>query len=165
VISADGTYGPPFDHMALLVSFAGGTRALADVGFGDSFIAPLDLDSRAEQHDRAGVFRIEEGPEWKVMALRDGAWRTEYLFSLDPYDLADYAPMCDWQQTAPQSPFRKKRVCTLATPEGRVTLTADRLITTRNGVREERAVSAQEWEQVLRETFGISRRNAGVRAG
>ncbi len=95
VIGADGTCGPPFDHMALLVRFPDGTRALADVGFGDSFIAPLDLDSRAEQHDRAGVFRIEEGPEWKVMALRDGAWRTEYLFSLDPYDLADYAPMCE----------------------------------------------------------------------
>ena len=44
---ADATFGPSFDHMALLV-VSGEQRFLADVGFGDSFLEPLDLDQRGE---------------------------------------------------------------------------------------------------------------------
>ena len=91
-----------------------------------------------------------------MQQLQDGAWRTEYLFTLDPHELGDYAPMCDWQQTSPDSSFTKKRVCSVATPDGRVTLTADKLIVTTAGVREERDVGAEEWEEVLRERFGIT---------
>lgn len=155
VISADGTYGPPFDHMALMVRLDDGSRWLADVGFGDSFLAPLSLDERGEQHDPAGVFRITEGDEWSMQVLRDGEWFPEYHFTLDPHELSEFTPMCDFQQYSPQSSFTKKKVCSLATMDGRVTLTADKLLITRNGVKEERAVAAEEWEEVLRETFGI----------
>lgn len=157
VVTSTGDYGPPFDHMALMVRFEDGSRWLADVGFGDSFVLPLDLDERGEQHDPAGTFRIAEGGEWQMQQLREGAWSTEYLFTLDPHELSDYAPMCDWQQTSPESSFTKKRVCSVATPDGRITLTADKLIVTTGGVREERDVAAEEWEGVLRERFGIER--------
>jgi N-hydroxyarylamine O-acetyltransferase len=156
VISADGTYGPAFDHMALMVRLADGSRRLADVGFGDSFLAPLNLDERGEQYDRAGIFRITEGDEWAMQVRRDDAWSTEYLFTLDPHELSEYAPMCDFQQHSPESSFTKKKVCSLATPDGRVTLSADKLVITRNGVRDERPVAAEECDAVLRETFGIS---------
>jgi len=140
--------------MALLVQFAD-QRMLADVGFGDSFVRPLDLGERGEQHDPAGVFQIEGE---RMMRRHGDEWRTEYLFTLEPHDFEDFAPMCAWQQSSPDSAFTKKWVCSLATPEGRITLTRDRLIITRNGVREERAVPAAEWNDVLHETFGI--RNA-----
>ncbi|HUP61055.1 MAG TPA: arylamine N-acetyltransferase [Thermoanaerobaculia bacterium] len=149
---ADGTLGPPFDHMALLVRF-GDQRMLADAGFGDSFVRPLDLDERGEQHDPAGVFRIAEG---RMMRRHGDEWRTEYVFTLEPHDFEDFAPMCAWQQSSPDSAFTKKWVCSLATPGGRITLTRDRLIVTRDGIREERAVSADEWNGVLRDTFGIA---------
>src|SRR5215211_4589245 len=42
-----GGFGPIFDHMTLMVTLA--DRWLADVGFGESFLEPLLLDSRAEQ--------------------------------------------------------------------------------------------------------------------
>ena len=52
VANAQGTFGPDFDHMTLLVAVNDdglAQRWLADVGFGDSFREPLLLDSRQEQ--------------------------------------------------------------------------------------------------------------------
>ena len=64
--------------------------------------------------------------------------------------------MCRYHQTSPQSHFTRKRVCSLATPDGRVTLSDLRLITTRGGVREERMLaSEEEHAAMLRELFGV----------
>ncbi|HYI13011.1 MAG TPA: arylamine N-acetyltransferase [Thermoanaerobaculia bacterium] len=154
VITEAGSYGPPFDHMALLVRLDDGSRWLADVGFGQSFLGPLSLDVETGQRDRAGTYRIVPGEEWAMQVLKEGEWATEYLFTLDPHDLPEFAPMCDYQQYSPESSFLRRRVCTLATEWGRVTLTDGKLITTREGVREEREVAEGEWGDVLRETFG-----------
>lgn len=155
VVSADGRIGPPFDHMTLLVRFADGRRMLADVGFGDSFIRPLDLDERGEQRDPAGFFRIVEGEEWQMQQRHGDGWQTQYLFTLDPHELSEYAPMCDHQQFSPDSHFTKGRVCTLATEWGRVTLADAKLVITRDGVKTEVPVAAEEWDRVLGETFGF----------
>ena len=144
VPTADGGLGPPFDHMTLLVTIDN-TRWLADVGFGDSFLHPLNLDGDN------GEFEIVRGEEWGVR--RNG--RTEYLFTLEPRELHEFAPMCEYQQHSPASGFTKKRVCSRATEWGRVTLSDAKLIITRDGVREEIPVAAEEWNDVLRETFGI----------
>ena len=146
VPTADGGVGPPFDHMALLVTI-GGVRWLADVGFGDFSLHPLNLDGDN------GEFEIVRGEEWGVR--RNG--KTEYLFSLEPHELHEFAPMCDYQQFDPRSSFTKKRVCTIATEWGRVTLADAKLIVTRDGERNEIPVAAEEWEHVLRDTFGIRR--------
>jgi len=156
VISADGTFGPAFDHMALLVRFADGTRRLADVGFGDSFLRPLDLDVRGDQHDPAGVFRIVEGHEWQMQVLRAGEWETQYLFTFEAHELPEYAPMCDHQQYSPQSHFTQRRVCTIATEWGRITLAEGKLVITRDGIKSETPVAAEEWDRVLSERFGIA---------
>lgn len=145
VPTANGGLGPPFDHMALLVTIDG-VRWLADVGFGDFSLHPLNLDGDN------GEFELIPGEEWEVR--RNG--QTEYRFTLDPHELHEYAPMCDYQQYDPRSSFTKKRVCTIATPEGRITLADARLIVTRNGERTEKPVAAEEWANVLRETFGIT---------
>src|SRR5216684_5534157 len=47
VANAEGIFGPDFDHMTLLVSLA--ERWLVDVGFGDSFLEPLQLEAEGEQ--------------------------------------------------------------------------------------------------------------------
>jgi N-hydroxyarylamine O-acetyltransferase len=65
--------------------------------------------------------------------------------------------MCHYHQTSPDSHFTRKRICSLATPEGRITLTGDKLIETRNGVREEWVLQGdEEWRAVLRDRFGVS---------
>src|SRR6266545_3515775 len=53
----NGAFGPPFDHLALIVQPAGDAdRWLADVGFGSHSVYPVRFDDRGEQDDPAGQF-------------------------------------------------------------------------------------------------------------
>jgi N-hydroxyarylamine O-acetyltransferase len=64
--------------------------------------------------------------------------------------------MCHYHQTSPQSHFTQKRVCTRATPQGRITLSELRLITTDNGERNEHMLQdEQEYAKLLGQHFGI----------
>jgi N-hydroxyarylamine O-acetyltransferase len=64
--------------------------------------------------------------------------------------------MCRYHQTSPASPFTQKRVCTRATPDGRITVTGMRLIVTDRGEKQERELAShEEWLAALREHFGI----------
>ena len=152
---ADGSFGPLFDHMALLVEL--GEPWLADVGFGEGFREPLRLDDEGEQAQAFGSYRVRRDGEWRILERRDGdAWRPEYRFTLQPYEYADYAEMCRYHQTSPQSSFTQKRVCTLATSQGRVTLSNNRLITTKGNERDERQLTDElEIAAILRDQFGV----------
>ena len=73
-----------------------------------------------------------------------------------PHTYSDYQEMCHYHQTSPESHFTKSRVCTRATPDGRITLSGLRFITTTMAGREERTLPDEnEYEQLLREEFGI----------
>jgi N-hydroxyarylamine O-acetyltransferase len=159
VANSEGVFGPEFDHMALLVTLK--ERWLADVGFGDSFVEPLLVDERAEQTQGSGVYRIEEdGPRLSLLRRNaGGAWKPQYRFGLEPHVFDDYAEMCHFQQTSPESHFTRKRICSRLTSDGRVTLSGTRLITTRGGEKVERELEgAGEYDAALLEHFGISMR-------
>ena len=157
VANSEGQFGPEFDHMTLMVTLD--QRWLVDVGFGDSFLEPLLLDERGEQAQANGVFQIVEAGEHLLVRRRsDGDnWKPLYRFTLKPHEYADYDEMCRYHQTSPESHFTKARLCSLATHDGRVTLSEMRLITTAGpGQREERLLEAQEeYDRILREQFGI----------
>jgi len=157
VARADGSFSPEYDHMALLVTLA--DRWLADVGFGDSFREPLRLDERGEQDQGDRTYRIEEDAPFFIVLQRqgaDGPWERQYRFTLQPHEFPDYAARCLFHQTSPESHFTQKRVCSLATPDGRVTLSDLRLITTRAGVRQERMLeNEEEYAATLNDLFGV----------
>jgi N-hydroxyarylamine O-acetyltransferase len=157
VAKESGGFGPPFDHLTLLVEL--NERWLADVGFGDSFVEPLLLDETGEQIREGRAYRISRSMDDLLLERReDELWRPQYRFTLRPYRLADFAEMCIYHQTSPDSPFTRKRVCTLATPGGRITLSEDRLIITGDGERsEQRLVDEAEHATALREYFGVER--------
>ena len=154
-------FGPEFDHMTLLVAAPDrpDERWLADVGFGDSFIEPLLLDERDEQLQGERAYRIDPEDDHLVLLQRDrdGEWKPQYRFSLAPHSYTDYEQMCRYHQTSPESHFTKARMCSLATPEGRITLSGLRFITTtRTGERLERTLSNEEkFDEMLRELFGV----------
>jgi arylamine N-acetyltransferase len=56
VSRGDGKFGPEFDHLALVVRVDGATH-LADVGFGDFSLEPLDLSVRGPQEPRGAAAR------------------------------------------------------------------------------------------------------------
>jgi N-hydroxyarylamine O-acetyltransferase len=158
VADAEGIFGPDFDHMALMVSID--ERWLVDVGFGDSFREPLLIDKRDEQWQGGHAYRIDPDGRHLVLMRRDdavdGEWKAQYRFTLQPYEYSDYKEAAIIRQTSPQSHFTRGRICSRATPDGRVSLSEMRLIITRNGEREERVLTdEEEYAAVLRERFGV----------
>jgi N-hydroxyarylamine O-acetyltransferase len=158
VADAEGDFGPDFDHMALMVSLD--ERWLVDVGFGDSFIEPLLLDERGAQSQAGRAYRIVAEGEWLIVQLLDkehaNEWKPQYRFKLHAHQYPDYAEMCEYHQTSPNSHFTKARICSRLTPHGRITLSDMRFITTEDGKRHERSLENQtERDEVLRKDFGI----------
>jgi N-hydroxyarylamine O-acetyltransferase len=158
VANGEGEFGPDFDHMTLMVSLE--QRLLVDVGFGDSFLEPLLLDEQGEQAQGSRAYRILSDGAHLILMQRDegNEWKAQYRFTLRGHTYADYAEMCRYHQTSPQSHFTKARICSRATPEGRITLSEMRLITTsQSGGRQERTLaSEEEYADVLRQQFGIA---------
>jgi N-hydroxyarylamine O-acetyltransferase len=143
VYKQDGELGIPFDHLCLRVG-----PFLCDVGFGECFVTPLLLEERGDQ----GGFRIEAVGEERDL------WKGEqrqYRFALAPRRLEEFAEGCRYHQTSPDSPFTKKRVCSMLTKEGRVTLRDDRLIERSGDEVRETQIDAATWRRLLTERFGI----------
>jgi N-hydroxyarylamine O-acetyltransferase len=159
---------------------------LADVGFGDSFVEPLLFQPNLEQSQIGRVYRLVEGKrqsESEIASIfylevkpgevkaedkrlqkllekkkpNDEHWKRKYSFTRQPRRLAEFAGMCAYQQTSPESHFTRQRVCSRATHEGRITLSDWRLIETRSAGRTERELAGDdEWRAVLRESFNIN---------
>ena len=157
---AEGGFGPPFDHMALLVTL-GAQRWLVDVGFGDSFVLPLDLDQRGEQRQGRSVYALDLDGTWQVLTKRakiGGSIATpSYRFQTQPREVADFEPMCRHHQTSPASHFTQRDICSLPTPTGRVTLSDNQLIETDAGVRRVTGLrDASQRDRALRAHFGFA---------
>jgi len=163
VARASGGFGPEFDHLTLLVHDLEGADWVADVGFGDLFLRPLRFVAEVEQTDVSGhsyrLLRDEQGrihSFWIVQQWSGEHWEPQYRFTLQPRELTDFTEMCYYQQTSPESHFTQHRICTLATPTGRVTLSDLRLITMVHGQRQERLLASEEdYRRALAELFGI----------
>lgn len=162
----DGSYSPEFDHLALRVDLE--EPWLADVGFGDLCLDPLRLATEAEQEQDGWKFRIvSENDSQHVerierMERKDRAqgWKRQYSLTQTARRLDEFGDMCHYHQTSPASPFTRKRLCSLATTYGRITLSDRTLIISRNGAhsggREERLLTSEaEWHATLREQFGV----------
>jgi N-hydroxyarylamine O-acetyltransferase len=156
VARADGSSSPEFDHLTLRVDLE--EPWLADVGFGDSFLEPLRLKTGIGQEEGSRKYHLleEDNSIHLKRTERDGKCTRQYSFTHTPRKLSDFAAMCHYHQTSPQSHFTQNRVCTRATPDGRITLSGCKLIETKNGVRSERELgSEEEWKTALQQHFGI----------
>jgi N-hydroxyarylamine O-acetyltransferase len=156
VARADGSASPEFDHLALLVHLD--EPWLADVGFGDSFNEPLQLTPGLDQLQGRRRFRIiEDSSDLHMEMAEPGeAWKRQYSFTLTPRQLTDFAGMCHFHQTSTDSHFTQNRICSLATTEGRTTLTGMKLIVRKGESRQEILLpSHEQWKTVLKERFQI----------
>lgn len=150
------SWGPPMDHLVLRVDLD--RPWLVDVGFGDAFREPLRLVDGAEQADPGGAtFGLSPvDGRWLLWKRFPGANGQTPLFRFDeePHQLADFVPMCHWQET--ESPFFVgHRIVERLTPRGRSVLYDDRLITHVGTNRSERNVPEPEIRSVLKQVFGI----------
>lgn len=156
VARQSGGYSPPFDHLALRVDLD--EPWLVDVGFGNGFRLPLRLNEATAQPQDTSAYLIVADGDYRILLRRDagGDWTPQYRFTLEPHTLPEFAERCRFHQTSPESHFTQGRICTLATPEGRVTLSGTRLIiTTPDGRTETDLAGEAEYSAALRERFGV----------
>lgn len=149
-------YGQEFDHLMLLVDLEG-KRVIADVGFGDSFLYPVPLNGDVHVEEGA-QFRVkeEQGELYLLSSDDNKTWQPQYCFTLTSRKLADFSEMVSYHQTSPKSSFTQKSVCTIATPNGRVTLSDRKLITTESGVKSEYLVlNTLEHAKLLKKHFNV----------
>ena len=142
-------FGPPFDHLALVVSLPEG-EFLTDVGFGDNNRTPLRLP-RDSLADLSGSYTLE--PVSAELALLARADRPLYQTALATRTLEAFAPMYRFHQTSPESFFTRDLVCTRATADGRITINGERLSIIEGPNRVETV--GQDRRSALEQYFGI----------
>ncbi|MCI5083730.1 MAG: arylamine N-acetyltransferase [Saprospiraceae bacterium] len=126
-------YRYEYDHLALLVQTEG-QEWLTDVGFGRFSLVPLSLNTNQVQTDgrQQYLLRPYEAKDGytEVLSKKIGAeedWKPCYIFTKVERMVEEFADMCHYHQTNPESHFLKGPMCTRATEDGRVTIWKNKL--------------------------------------
>lgn len=152
-------FGAEYDHLAILTKI-GDEEFLVDVGFGAFAAAPLKFVLDVEQADENGTFSIRKFDDryFEVVKKDGDQWQSEYIFKNLSRDLQEFAGMCEFHQTSPESHFTRKKICSLMTENGRKTLSDDKFIETVNGEKKETSIESEdEFYQILSREFQIER--------
>lgn len=128
VFDQDKGYGKEYDHLAIVAKIDD-TEYLTDVGYGEFTFEPLKLQLGKVQKDQRGNFKIDnfENGYLKVSKIEKEKSTPEYIFKNQARDLMEFEEMCIFHQTSADSHFTSKRLITLATENGRATITGDTL--------------------------------------
>ncbi|XP_042202081.1 arylamine N-acetyltransferase, pineal gland isozyme NAT-3-like [Callorhinchus milii] len=172
-------YGPPFQHLMILVKLVQRTarsvhrRFLqgSDSSRGSWWMLAWERHAGAAGDgewagERAGVWDVELQPP---RAGEDECWTVLYKFTTTARGFLEFSDMCQYNQTSPSSMPASKSLCTLHTPQGRVTYMGQRLTSTtvkparnhrvRRKSKAVRELSDEEIPIVLRDVFGVVLKN------
>ncbi len=159
ISQGNGQFGPPFDHMAILVELE--ETWLLDVGYGNLFIEPIKLYDEGIQKDWFKFFQVQSvGDQLLLSESRDGQrFSPRYKIRPVPESIAAFIPQLRWKESHPDSYFVQNLICTLPSRNGRVTLYNDFLIITKNGKRSKKKVLDNVARQgYLQQYFGVESR-------
>jgi N-hydroxyarylamine O-acetyltransferase len=156
IFDENGNLGPDYDHMSIYVKIGHGY--LADVGFGDLFLRPLQI-REGFQHDGRNYFKIEKhaDKDYLLSMSADGiTYQSKYTFSLEEARMGIFEEMCFDKQINPDSFFVKNTICTKPTDEGRLTIFNNKLIVKRRNEKIETMITDDKHlRELLRDRFGI----------
>lgn len=156
----DDTFGIDFDHLTLMVTAQNESiRYLVDVGWGDSFIRPLNIDDANEQVQGLRGYWLEPFKSGYQLWQRnyDGVRERQYFFDLTPHIFPDeYLDTCLYHQTSPKSIFTQNRIISRLTENGRVSMDNNKLIITTGGNKTIREFNESELSDLLKEYFDVT---------
>lgn len=152
-------FNDEFDHAAIVVRL-NNTDWLVDVGFGRRFpLHPIAIRPGQILEDRTGNYLVSpyNTDYWAIHQQQEtGSWVPSYIFTTVSRQLSDFRGMCRYHQTSSASYFTQNMLCTLVTPNGRITLTDDTLKITEHGrIMEQPVDDADDFEYLLETHFGI----------
>lgn len=147
---------PEPDHLTIEVLLD--RPYLVDVGFGDSFIKPLPLDSEGPHDGGVGpfAFRVDHD-DVTLVALTNGS-EDQYRFNRTPIEMSVFDASNHRLQTEPGISLTSRPFATRLIDGGpdRVTLLADRIKFRRNGAWKEELVAESQWTEHLERYFSIA---------
>ncbi len=155
------TFRIDFDHLVLMVLAPNeSTRWLVDVGWGDTFTQPLDIDQEGWQEQGPRAYRLEPFKGGYQLWQRgfDGKLERQYYFDLTAHSFpSEYEATCHYHQTSPESIFTQKRIISRLIPDGRISLDNGNVTVTNNGERAKRPLANEgEFNALLKEQFGVT---------
>lgn len=142
-------------HAAIIVHLE--QPYLIDVGFGDSVRQPMPLTGK-ERTDVSGTYRVVKTKQgsYDLQRLDDYDWRILYRFTTDVKNIEDFAEGCVYNQTSPDSTFTHGDIVTIATNDGRITLSNLTVTQTKNGKKEKWELTEEEKIKFLEKNFYIN---------
>ncbi|MFC3884455.1 arylamine N-acetyltransferase [Bacillus songklensis] len=150
----DGSWALKESHATTLVHLD--QPYLTDVGFGDSVRKPIPLTGETVE-DVSGVYRVHQLDDITYdLQKHENGWKTKYRFTIEEKLLEQFAPMCEFNQISPHSPFTKTNLTTIATKTGRITLSGVTLTITNGEKKEKQEVSEKDIPALLQTHFHIS---------
>jgi N-hydroxyarylamine O-acetyltransferase len=154
-----GEWGPPFDHLGLLVH-VDEERWFVDVGFGDNCLEPLPLrDGEHPATPRSARIELEADAFLLTELTPDGAWFPQLRGTLRPVQLAEFTPRSEYLRAAPDLGWSTKPFATRALDGdgSRVTLRGDVLrVRSGTGPFVDTPVEPGDWSGLLIEQFGLT---------
>lgn len=152
---------PAFDHMVVFVMLPEGIF-LCDVGFGSLFIEPKSLQKHQPVLDYTRYYLFDSDPDenWILKRSKDGNdYQSVYNFEIKSRELIEFIPKCNFHQESMDSDFKKKKMITQLTQNGRITLTDRKLKITQFGeIQEKEIMNEDEFFAALEQHFGFDSR-------
>lgn len=150
------SFGKEFDHMILIVELQE-EEVIADVGFGDSFREPLLLNGNPVRQSESSYKIEQKNKDFTLFQSKDNlVFQPLYKFNLKAYDINAFSEMCEYHQNSPESNFTQKSICSIATKNGRVTISNGKFIKTTQDVRDEYTILNEiEYRQILKKHFQL----------
>jgi N-hydroxyarylamine O-acetyltransferase len=157
IFDESGALGPEYDHMCVLIEIDN-NQYLADVGYGDLFITPLEIKGGI-QSDGRNFFKMEpytENEFFLSMSPTETDLVKKYIFNLKEVSIESFYKICRDKQINKASYFVKNTICTKPTYSGRLTIFNGKLIEKRNEERIEQAIADdKDLIKLLKERFEI----------
>ncbi|WP_338765153.1 arylamine N-acetyltransferase [Bernardetia sp. ABR2-2B] len=156
-ISRSENYGREYDHLAIIVSFFN-KEYLVDVGFGKFSLHPLLIELDILQKDMIGNFIFDKFDDeyFRINELIKDEITPQYIFTKKERDLTEFKEMCLFHQTSSDSHFTKKKVISMLSTDGRITLNDNQLKITKGSQSKETNFdgSKEQFEKLLYQYFG-----------
>ncbi|MCP9770916.1 acetyltransferase [Lacihabitans sp. LS3-19] len=149
-----GKIGPEYDHMSIFIEIDN-KQYLADVGFGDLFVKPLEIKI-GFQSDGRNQFIIEKSNDEDYilsMITEEFVIQKKYIFSLNKVKISDFEKICFEKQTNPLSYFVKNTICTKPTKSGRLTIFNNKIIEKKGKKKFEKLINNEDELRLSLKTF------------
>lgn len=154
---ANGIWAKADTHVIILVHLENETY-LTDVGFGDSNYHPINING-TKQTDVSGTYKVIQQTDdlYDLTRKVSDEWIPLYRFNIKPKKLVDFHEGCVFNQVSKESSFTHYDLATLATDDGRITISGNTFTKKERGkVIEKIELTDDEKMDKLKNIFGIT---------